>query len=272
MTSDHQNNAVLADSVQALIHSWDYFKLDYPQVVEKVPDQYFVPNGLIELIFLQDLEVYEGAYGQALQKLPSAFVWGQTKHGNRVSIKGSGHWFEIKLYPWAFELLFGHPAESLPATGTSFVALSKEFGRLTEQIRLAKNAAEAIANFEHFALQQLEYNRFIQPFLIYSFEQFLNKNGQVKISSLCQKMNVSRQYFSHYFKEKVGLSPKYYSRILRLRHAVDTTYKAPSKSQTEIALDAGYYDQAHYINDFRAILHQSPQSFFQQKQFIYWDL
>lgn len=272
MTPDNQSNGSPTGSVQALIHSWDYFKLDYPRIAEKVPEQYFVPNGLIELIFLKDLVVYEGAHAQALQKLPSSFVWGQTKYGNRISIRGSGHWFEVKLYPWAFELLFGHPAKSLPAVGTSFLHLNKEFERLTEQMQLAKNAAEAITRFEDFALKQLQHNRFIQPFLIYSFEQFLNNNGQVKVSSLCQKMNVSRQYFSQYFKEKVGLPPKYYSRILRLRHAVDMTYKAPGKSQTEIALDAGYYDQAHYINDFRTILHQPPQTFFQQKQFIYWDL
>ena len=99
-----------------------------------------------------------------------------------------------------------------------------------------------------------------------------HSHGQLKISNLCNTMNISRQYFHQYFKEKIGLAPKSYAKIIRLRHTVDMIYNNKAKSQTQIALDMGYFDQSHFIYDFKSILNQTPKSFFKQKQFIYWDL
>lgn len=233
---------------------------------------FFVPNGFIELIFLKDLQVYETAINQPVKKLSQSFVWGQTKQSNQVAVTGKGAWIEIKIYPWAFELLFGHSANSLSSCATTITDITKALSPISEQINTVQNAAQFIHLFEQFAIQQLHASRTVKPFLVHAFDSILSSHGQVKVSALCNKMNVSRQYFHQYFKDKIGLSPKSYARIIRLRKTVDNIYKKNGQSLTQIALGGGYFDQAHFIHDFKSILHQPPSTFFKQKQFIYWDL
>lgn len=258
--------------IRSMVFSWDYFSMRFPVACKEDEAPFFVPNGFIELVFLKDLEVYEAKINEPLARLPQSFIWGQTKQGNQVVVAGTGSWFEIKIHPWAFELLFGHSANSLSSSAIVITDIDKKLARLSEQITTAQNAAEAIQRFEQFAIQQLHDHRTVKPFLIYAFDAVLSSHGQVKVSELCNKLNVSRQYFHHYFKDKIGLSPKSYARIIRLRHAVDIIYEHKDKSQTQIALESGYFDQAHFINDFKSILHQPPSAFFRQKQFIYWDI
>ncbi len=267
-----QNGALQNPILNSMVYSWDYFDMSFPENHHFSSTQTYVPNGFIELIFLKHLHVYEALGDEPPKALPQSFVWGQTKQGNRVVVVGSGTWFEIKLFPWAFELLFGHSALSLPSGGTALRDINQDFDVLSENINEATTSADAIQIFEQFALQRLHSPGAVQPFLLYAFDQMLGSHGQVQISALCQKMNISRQYFHQYFKDKIGLSPKYYGKIIRLRHAVDLIYKHRDKSQTQIALQSGYFDQAHFINDFRAILGQTPTAFFEQRQFIYWDL
>jgi AraC-like DNA-binding protein len=260
------------DILNTMIHSWDYFDLDFPLGQSLSNAQFFVPNGFIELIFLKDLHVYEATINQPLKKLPQSFIWGQTKQGNQVAVIGKGVWIEIKIYPWAFELLFGHSANSLSSCATATRDITKALAPISEQINTVQNAAQVIHLFEQFAIQQLHTSRTVKPFLVHAFNSILSSHGQVQISALCNKMNVSRQYFHQYFKDKIGLSPKSYAKIIRLRKTVDNIYKNNDLSLTQIALEGGYFDQAHFIHDFKSILHQPPSAFFKQKQFIYWDL
>lgn len=255
-----------------MVHSWRFFPLDYGRQADFSAPTFNVPNGLIEIVFLQDLQIYEAQKNQLPEQLPAAFVWGQTKTGSRIFTSGMGTWFEVKLYPWAFNLLFGHTTASLPSGATPLTALHKDFTQLQEQILQSTNASEALQVFEKFALERLRQANQLQPFLLKAFQMIYASHGNKKISTICQQLNVSRQYLHQYFSEKIGLSPKAFAKIVRLRHTVDRIYCQQGKSLTEISLDAGYFDQAHFINDFKAVLDQSPMAFFKQKQFIVWDM
>ena len=57
---------------------------------------------------------------------------------------------------------------------------------------------------------------------------------------------------------QVGLAPKPFARILRFRHAARELVRPDGRSLAEIALDCGYYDQAHLNRDFREFSGRSP--------------
>ncbi len=268
----YQKEGLLDPRVQSMIHSWDFFEMDFTLESDFSNTSSNVPNGFIELVFLKDLQIYEKERNKQIKQLPAAFVWGQTKWGSHLITLGRGRWFEVKLHPWAFHLLFDHPAGSLPSGSTPLEALHKDYERLSEEINGAASPQEALRKFETFALQQIQKASPLQTFLIHAYQMIYNSYGNLPITNLCQHLQVSRQYLHQSFKEKIGLSPKAYAKIIRLRHAVDRIYTEPDKTLTQTSLEAGYFDQAHFINDFKSILGQSPKSFFKQKQFIFWDL
>ena len=91
-------------------------------------------------------------------------------------------------------------------------------------------------------------------------------HGLVKIKDLAVSLHISQDPFEKRFRAQVGSTPKQFASIIRLRKLIDTfpTYS----SLTEAAYDAGYFDQSHFIKDFRLFTGQTPKDFFKSSQ--YW--
>ncbi len=80
----------------------------------------------------------------------------------------------------------------------------------------------------------------------------LAADGQVKVSELAQQVFLSERQFQRRFQEAVGLSPKVFSRIRRMRAALLQRLLA-EKSYADILFDHGYTDKSHFNRDFAAI-------------------
>ena len=63
------------------------------------------------------------------------------------------------------------------------------------------------------------------------------------------------------FTAEVGLTPKVFSRLRRFRRALDRVADRPAVDWTVIALECGYYDQAHFIHDFRSFAGMTPTAY-----------
>ncbi|MFV8753829.1 helix-turn-helix domain-containing protein [Nannocystaceae bacterium ST9] len=83
--------------------------------------------------------------------------------------------------------------------------------------------------------------------------------GEVRVESAAEQLGVSARHLRRAFKESVGVGPKEFVRALRLQRALRRA--ATSKDWARIAMDAGYYDQAHLIADFRRLVGLTPGAF-----------
>lgn len=81
----------------------------------------------------------------------------------------------------------------------------------------------------------------------------------MKIESLAKELGVSARHLRRVFTETVGVTPKAFARIVRLQRALAPATR--SSSWTERALEAGYYDQAHFIAEFRDLVGTTPGRF-----------
>ncbi len=89
----------------------------------------------------------------------------------------------------------------------------------------------------------------------------LERKGNVSVSNLAGEYGLSNRQFERRFKEFAGLSPKLYSRIIRFQAATEHKLDR-ARDLTEIAYACGYYDQSHFINDFRQFSGYSPKEYF----------
>jgi AraC-like DNA-binding protein len=80
--------------------------------------------------------------------------------------------------------------------------------------------------------------------------------GCASIDDVAREAGMSPRQFRRVCLEKTGFSPKLLARVLRFRHAVSRI--EPRADAALVALDCGYYDQAHLIRDFREFAGQSP--------------
>ncbi len=93
--------------------------------------------------------------------------------------------------------------------------------------------------------------------------------GAERVLPLARELGVSDRHLRRLFMHELGMSPKLYARIARLRRVLDHPRERTSWSQ--LALESGYSDQSHMIYDFRALLRVTPPAFFTRKrQALVW--
>ena len=89
--------------------------------------------------------------------------------------------------------------------------------------------------------------------------EIVNTQGSISIKQLLDELQISRDSFEKKFRKQVGTSPKQFSNIVRFRNLFENDRN--ETTLTEIGLNAGYYDQSHFIKDFKAITGKKPSSF-----------
>lgn len=90
----------------------------------------------------------------------------------------------------------------------------------------------------------------------------LLEGGEVRVESVADRLGVTARHLRRAFTENVGIGPKDFARTARLQRAVRIA--ATSCDWARIAADAGYYDQAHLIADFRQLVGLTPGAFFKR--------
>jgi AraC-like DNA-binding protein len=84
--------------------------------------------------------------------------------------------------------------------------------------------------------------------------------GQISVDALAGAASLSPRQFRRICLDRTGLTPKHLARVLRFRHAATYARKI-RRDWADIALACGYYDQAHLINEFRALSGVPPAQF-----------
>jgi AraC-like DNA-binding protein len=136
--------------------------------------------------------------------------------------------------------------------------------QLQEQMAEACTNAERLRRVETFLLGHLADRK--QDTLIGSAVQLIRRNnGIIRIDQLASSLYLSKDPFEKRFRALVGSTPKQYASIIRLRGLIQN-YPTFS-SLTEASYEAGYFDQSHFIKDFRLFTGRSPKEFFQSSRF-----
>lgn len=96
--------------------------------------------------------------------------------------------------------------------------------------------------------------------LVNAAVQRIGAHPGARMRALAAEFGLSLDAFEKRFRRVVGCTPKQFASLVRLRRAVDG-YR-PDRSLTELAHEAGYYDQAHFSRAFRAATGTAPGAFF----------
>jgi AraC-like DNA-binding protein len=83
------------------------------------------------------------------------------------------------------------------------------------------------------------------------------------ISDVTASVRLSPRRFIQVFRQQVGLTPKLFCRVQRFQSAVQKLATVKHVNWTHLALDCGYYDQSHFVNEFREFSGLSPTAYHQ---------
>jgi AraC-like DNA-binding protein len=156
---------------------------------------------------------------------------------------------------------FNEPLHELGSISVSldYLIERSKVNAIEEELAVADNNNQRILIVERFLLSELKKTQ--RDLLVCeAIQQIMRSKGDIKIKDLLSGLPISRDPFEKRFRKITGTSPKHFSVIVRLKNLIDTYSGAVSL--TDAAYSAGYYDQAHFIKDFRAFTGQAPLDFF----------
>ncbi len=87
------------------------------------------------------------------------------------------------------------------------------------------------------------------------------RNGEINIRQLSMCLLVSTRTLQRWFKLKEGISPKRYSRKVRIKGALARKRQNPGMTWTKVCYRSGYFDQMHFIKEFKEFLGTTPTKY-----------
>ena len=132
--------------------------------------------------------------------------------------------------------------------------------RLREQLLAATNANAALAAMEAWLLD-IWYARSCHPAVDFALKIFHSSPSVATIRQVTDAISLSSRRFIEKFEMQVGLTPKRYCRLLRFQSAVANAHGPAPLDWAQLALDCGYFDQAHFIHEFREFSGITPRAY-----------
>lgn len=129
---------------------------------------------------------------------------------------------------------------------------------LEDQLGEATDYNQCIAIAEKFLFTQLK-NTAADPLILAATQAIKHHHGQLSITQLASSLYISQDAFEKRFRKVIGATPKQFATLVRMQSIV----KQPSpKDLTNLALEAGYFDQAHFNKAFKQFTGLTPSGFF----------
>lgn len=137
---------------------------------------------------------------------------------------------------------------------------------LRDQLAEAPGHAARFDVLDRYLRRRLAGSVRPSPGVLWALSRLNQSAGRASVAQLTQEIGCSSRYLTSRFREEVGLPPKLLARILRFGHAVELVDRgAVRDGWAAIATEAGYYDQAHLIRDFRQFAGVSPGDFVRRR-------
>lgn len=239
-----------------------YWTLVSPR--EKTPEkQTIVPDGCMEMIFH-----YGDLYRQYTKKgdsiiQPRSFVIGQLTRPLEIEPTGETGIFSVRFHPNGFLPFATIPIKEMENTAVSLEMLFERDGQEIEQMILKANStSERIKLIELFLFNRLTDTETVDRIVKSTIQTILSANGHLSIDELSKQNNINRRQLERKFSSAIGLSPKQLSKTIRLQATLKLLLNKKFTSLTALAYENEYYDQAHFIKDFKEFTGFTPKEFY----------
>lgn len=134
----------------------------------------------------------------------------------------------------------------------------------------APTAQEKAGMLDHFFKNQIRKTRQMDE-RAKSFTEFiLQTHGVVRLEEACKSLFIGERTAQRLIHNAVGVNFKFFSRLVRLEYVRKLMARGPA-SLTGVALKAGYFDQAHFIHDFKKAFGLSPRLYLERQKKMVWN-
>lgn len=223
----------------------------------------FISDAYPELLFHSG-KVPVSTFGDSNQEFSyDSCITGIIRRFAQLKVDGAVRMFFVKMQPWSLKVLFDVDAHHFVDGQRSLMDFAPRGWSLIQDMVLGGRNLFAIIRRAESLIRKRFCNWQPDPALKYAIQSILQGGGQLKVAQLNGQALVGVRRLEQLFKKEIGISPKNFSRIIRIRKVCEDLVTRKTLSLTQLGLDHGFYDQSHFIREFQYFTQMSPRKFAQ---------
>jgi AraC-like DNA-binding protein len=181
-----------------------------------------------------------------------------TEHDGRLA------GIEVMLAPWAAFALFGIPMHELSERAVDpREVLGRRIDDLVAALATAADWAARFALLDAALEQWWTTGPAAAPPVVRAWSELTRTGGTLPIARLAADVGWSGRQLEKRFREQIGLRPKAAARVIRLQRALKLLDAGQPSAQ--VAGVCGFYDQAHFSGEFKAMTGRTPSEFIAER-------
>jgi AraC-like DNA-binding protein len=181
-------------------------------------------------------------------------------------VEGQGSVFGIKFHPGMFRAFSAEPAFRLTSRSRPLAdELGEGGGSLARRLRRASSAVER-ATLSEGVLRDARPGRPASALLARDIVLRVRQDGSLQsVAAVAGVAGMSERALQRLFRDYVGVSPKWVVQRFRLQEAAERLATG-SETVAAVAAMLGYFDQAHFVRDFKSVVGRTPIEYVREAQ------
>jgi AraC-like DNA-binding protein len=224
-----------------------------------------MPDGSVELVInlkQDEARIYDRDDLEKCERMPGTLLCGPHSNFFVIDTAEQDSVIGIHFKPGGAFPFFKAPASELHNLHVSLEDLwGAEAGLLRERLLETPTPREKLQVLEEClvarAFKPLERHRAVN----FALALFRNIHTAPAMSQVSDQIGISSRRFIQLFSDQVGLTPKLFCRVRRFQRVLQAIYRGGEFDWVDLAAGCGYFDQAHFIHDFRAFSGMNPTTY-----------
>jgi len=228
-----------------------------------------LPDGAIELIIDFDSQpktIFEDETSTRFRTVKKAWISGERTRYIVIGAATNDSMVGIRFRPGGAYPFFRFPISELSESVTE---LDLIWGRLVDEIRDELAAIESpddrLLRLESFLLRQVQRSLEPNRLIAFAVNQLQHSPQFLAIRDLASTIGITQKHLISQFEKVVGLRPKSFARVCKFQKVVNLIEQKDQIEWSTLALDCGYYDQAHFIREFQSFSGLNPSTYVTQR-------
>jgi AraC-like DNA-binding protein len=198
------------------------------------------------------------------KRISTTGITGPMTRPMRMRATGAINLFGICFQPGGGYPFFEYPAHELvnqyPDVDDLWGTSGREFVAFVQSD--CQTTRSCIETINAYLIKRLEANRRDDHLAQEAIQTIENYKGCITIERLSRLLGLSRRHLTRKFKERIGITPKQLCRNIRFKQVYKLIETSSDCAWADLALACGYYDQSHFINEFKHFTGSSPDAYF----------
>ena len=241
--------------------------VDYCGYSETVPSpmrrrELPMPALVLIIDFGPTLRLIDPRRPEAVQAHAGGFVAGLGDIYTITENLGVSRGMQVNVTPLGAYRLIGRPMGVLTNEIVAIGDLFGEEGRLlADELQELRSWAARFERLDRFVEARLARGPAIGRDVAWAYRRIAESGGQVAIAELTSELGISRKHLAARFHAQIGMAPKPLARLMRFDRVMQALRSGRFDGWAEIAQAAGYYDQPHFIREFREFTGGTPTEY-----------